>query len=118
MKAHEVKTIEAIRVEGLNDLARFAASMATLGQPVYIIHFRHEDRHVYGIFAVFHDFYELYGVPLFYFHETSQALPGNYVLIKAEEPRESIMVSEGTRPGYIAIPIVSVREKPKFITLP
>ncbi|MEM1538335.1 MAG: hypothetical protein QXK12_05820 [Candidatus Nezhaarchaeales archaeon] len=117
MKAHEVKTIEALRVEGLNDLARFAASMAALGQPVYVIHFKHQDKHVYGIFAVFHDFYELYGVPLFYFHETDEPLPGNYILIKAEEPKETILVSEGTRPGYMVIPIVSIREKPRFVSL-
>lgn len=110
-----MRRLEAMEVESLNDLARFAASMATLGQPVYVIHFKDEERHVYGVFAVYHDYYDLYGVPLFYYYSSSEELDGRYILVKAEEPREAVQVSHGTRPGWITIPIVNLKEKPAFI---
>ena len=115
MKAARVKGIEAMEVASLNDLARFAASMATLGQPVYVIHFKDRGRHVYGVFAVYHDYYDLYGVPLFYYYSCEEELDGRYILVKAEEPKENVQVSHGTRPGWLSIPIVNLREKPGFI---
>ncbi|RLF14519.1 MAG: cren protein [Thermoprotei archaeon] len=115
VKAGRIKGIEALKVDSLNDLARFAASMAALGQPVYVIHFKDGERHIYGVFAVYHDYYDLYGIPLFYYYESDKELDGRYILVKAEEPKETIQVSYGTRPGWINIPIVNLREKPGFI---
>jgi len=115
VKVDGVRRLEAMEVESLNDLARFAASMAALGQPVYVIHFKDGDRHVYGVFAVYHDYYDLYGVPLFYYYSSNEELDGRYILVKAEEPRETVQVSHGTRPGWITIPIVNLKEKPAFI---
>lgn len=115
MKETEVRCVESIEVRSLSDLARFAASMAALGQPVYVVHFKDGERHVYGVFAVYHDYYDLYGVPLFYYYVSDEELDGTYILIKAEESRESVQVSHGTRPGWVAIPIVSLKSKPPFI---
>lgn len=105
-----------VKVKSLNDLARFAASMSTLGQMIYIIHFEHEGKHVYGLFAVYHDYYNLYGLPIFYYYASNEKLNGKYLLIKTEESKEYVLVSEGSKPGWIAIPIISLDEPPPFTT--
>ena len=55
-----------IEVASFNDLVRMAASSMALGQATYIL--RHESGKgtVYGILAVFRDYYKFYGLPLFY----------------------------------------------------
>ncbi|RLF22958.1 MAG: cren protein [Thermoprotei archaeon] len=102
-----------VKVKSINDLARFAASMFTLGQSVYIVHFEHKGEHIYGLFAVYHDYYNMYGLPIFYYYSSSEALRGKYLLIRAEGS-EQIMVSEGSKPGWVAIPIISLEKPPPF----
>ena len=117
MKVERLKGIESLKVDSLNDLARFAASMVALGQPVYVIHFQDGGKHIYGVFAVYHDYYDLYGIPLFYYYESDSELDGRYILVKAEEPKETIQISNGTRPGWLTVPIINLKEKPVFIDL-
>ncbi|MEM4576151.1 MAG: hypothetical protein QW701_01670 [Candidatus Nezhaarchaeales archaeon] len=114
------KTVEptvSVKVKTLNDLARFAASMSTLGQTIYVVHFEYERKHVYGLFAVYHDYYNMYGLPIFYYYMSDEELNGKYLLIKTEENKEYILVSEGSKPGWIAIPIISLDEPPPFTAL-
>ena len=113
----ELKAAKALRIKGIEDLARFAASHIALGQPAYILHFKHGDRHIYGTFLVYHDYYNLYGVPLFYYYESLEEVKGRYLLVKAEETRENVVFSDGVRAGWIAVPIVNLMEKPDFINL-
>lgn len=103
-----------VKVKSLSDLARFAASMSTLGQMIYVIHFEHGGKHVYGLFAVYHDYYDLYGLPIFYHYISNEKLNGKYLLIKTEEGKEYVLVSEGSKPGWVAIPIISLDEPPPF----
>jgi hypothetical protein len=110
----KIEPTTLVRVKSLSDLARFAASMSTLGQMIYIIHFEHEGKHVYGLFAVYHDYYNLYGLPIFYHYVSDEKLNGKYLLIRTEENREHVTVSEGSRPGWIAIPIISLDGPPSF----
>jgi len=110
--------VKVVKVRGLEDLGRFAASIAGLGQPIYVIHFMSsEGHHVYGILAVYRDYYNLYGVPIFYYFESKEELRGKYILVKADEHREQVVVSSGIRPGWIHIPIITLEEKPDFIDL-
>ncbi len=110
----KIESTTLVKVKSLSDLARFAASMSTLGQMIYIIHFEHEGKHVYGLFAVYHDYYNLYGLPIFYHYISEEKLSGKYLLIRTEENREYVTVSEGSRPGWIAIPIINLDEPPPF----
>ncbi|MEM0217325.1 MAG: hypothetical protein QXM73_01045 [Candidatus Nezhaarchaeales archaeon] len=114
MSERKIEPTTLIRVKSLNDLARFAASMSTLGQMIYVIHFEHEGKHVYGLFAVYHDYYNLYGLPIFYYYISNEKLNGKYLLIKTEEGKEYVLVSEGSKPGWVAIPIISLDEPPPF----
>ncbi|MCS7139371.1 MAG: cren protein [Candidatus Nezhaarchaeota archaeon] len=109
-----VEPTVAIRVKSLNDLARFAASMSTLGQTIYIVHFEYGGKHIYGLFAVYHDYYNMYGLPILYYYATEEKLNGKYLLIRTEENKEYVVVSDGSRPGWVTIPIISLEEPPPF----
>ncbi len=104
-----------VKLRSLEDLARFASSLTTLGHGVYIIHFKRNNSNYYGIFTVFRDYYKYYGVPLFYYVETNDELDGNYLLVKVDEGGERVEVSKGTRPGWISIPIVSLEQAPEVV---
>ena len=113
----EVHPPKVLKVARLSDLARFAASLATLGSSVYIVHFPHKGKHIYGLLTVYRDYYKYYGVPIFYCLEIDEKLDGDYILVKLDE-KERIEVTNGVRPGWMHIPIVSLREKPDFIEIP
>ncbi len=107
-----------IRVKSFADLARMAASSIALGQATYIIRYVDGGSVVYGIMAVFRDYYKLYGIPLFYYYvDTEGKIPKdrNYVLIKTDVSGEMIEFSKGTKAGYIVIPIINLHEPPDFI---
>ena len=106
----------AIRVElsSLEDLARLAATFSSVGSTVYIIHFREEGGHVYGLLTTYRDYFKLYGLPLFYYFKSQSALQGNYILFQSRD-REDVVVSDGIRPGWISIPIINLSKKPPFL---
>ncbi len=113
----EITPPKVLKVMSLNDLARFAASLTPLGATIYVIHFQHKGKHIYGILTVYRDYYKFYGVPIFYYFESEKELNGKYILIRISD-KEEIEVTNGTRPGWIHIPIISLKEKPDFIELP
>jgi len=114
----EINKAFKVRVKDFNDLARMAASSIAFGQPTYIIRYENKDKRVYGILAVFRDYFKLYGIPLFYYYiDTEGKIPSdtNYVLVKTDANGEHIELSKGTKPGYIAIPIINLKELPSFL---
>lgn len=114
----DLRHVIKLRVRSLNDLARMAASVVALGQPTYIVRFRNSGKTVYGLLAIFRDYFNLYGLPLLYYYvdEEGKYPEGNYVLIKGEESGERVEVSKGVKAGYISIPIVELVEVPEFLT--
>ena len=82
-----------------------------------MVHFEHKGKHIYGILTVYRDYYKYYGVPIFYYFESDKKLDGKYILIKVSD-KEEVIVANGTRPGWIHIPIISLKEKPDLIKLP
>jgi len=107
-----------VRVKSFADLARMAASSIALGQATYIIRYVEGSNTIYGIMAVFRDYYKLYGIPLFYYYVDSEGeIPEdkNYVLIKTDVSGELIEFSKGSKAGYIVIPIINLYEPPDFI---
>jgi len=103
-----------IEVEDVKDLARLVASTVSMGQPIYVIHFQHKGRHFYGVLGVYNHYYDKQGLPLFYYHATEKPCNGRYVLVKMDE-REEIMFGDGVKPGWIAVPIINLKEKPEFV---
>lgn len=109
--------VVCIKLESIADLARLASSMATMTSSVYIVHFIHEKKHYYGIFATFRDYYKYYGIPIFYFVVQNEPLKGKYLTIKVDEGGERVETLPGIRAGWICFPIVSLERKPDFIEL-
>jgi len=117
---HSIEKVVGIKVSSINDIARFAMSLASLGQTPYIIRFKKENKVVYGLLAVFRDYYKYYGLPLLYYHvddDVSKHSGKNYILIRSDEAGEKVEFSEGTRPGWIAIPILDIETIPDFLNI-
>lgn len=104
-----------LRLKDLSDLVRLVSSTASMGHPSYMVHFSDQGKHVYGVFIVFRDYYRLYGVPMFYYIVLEKELPGNYLLYRSDESGEYVEPSKGIKPGYIAVPIVNLKEKPRLL---
>lgn len=105
----------ALRLHSLGDLARLVGSTMSMGHPSYLVHFREGEKHVYGVFTVFRDYYRFYGIPMFYYVVSEKELPGNYLLYRSDEGGEYIEASRGIKPGYVAIPIVNLKERPRIV---
>ena len=104
-----------VKVGDINDLARIAATIITLGQPAYLVRFNSKAGRTYAIIAVLRDYYKYYGLPMIYYYVDDKGLgEGSYLLVKVDDQGEHVEVSNGTRPGWIAIPIITLAEKPPF----
>lgn len=115
--SEELRKVVAVRVNDISDIARMAASVMTLGQPMYIIRFKHDNKYIYGILAVFRDYYNYYGIPMFYYYvdEDNKYANAKYLLLKADESGERVEAAKGSRPGWVSIPVVELKEKPAFL---
>ncbi len=107
-----------VRVKSINDLVRMAASSIAMGQPTYMLRYEEEGRVLYGIMAVFRDFYKYYGVPLFYyFIDEDNVVPkeANYALLRSSDTEERIEFSKAAKTGYVIVPIINIAEMPDFL---
>ncbi len=110
------KTIP-IRLSSIRDLVRMASSVAMM-QPTYIIRYKNRDgKTILGFLAVFRDYYNYYGLPMFYYviDENDTLKDASYVLVKLDDAGERIEPSKTTRPGYVAVPIINVDKAPEFL---
>lgn len=118
MESLESKVVR-IKVRDFSDLIRLAASGIMLGQPTYILRFApRSDVCIYGIMAVFKDFYKYYGIPLIYYWSDEgcrMPVDRNYAIVRSDETGEHIELSRGFKPGVINVPIINVQELPSFI---
>ncbi|AEM38593.1 cren protein [Pyrolobus fumarii 1A] len=106
-----------VRVSSLNDLARMAASIVTLGQTAYLIRFESGGKLVYGLVALLRDYYDLYGLPILYYctrEASDDERKKHYLLVKVDEQGEHVMLSETAKPGWVTVPIIDIVEKPSF----
>ncbi|MCS7368783.1 MAG: cren protein [archaeon GBS-70-058] len=117
MSLEEIPSPIPMRVESLEDLARFMASIAGLGQPAYALQFEYNGLNYIGVIAIYRDYYKWYGVPVFYYYESKTPLHGKYLLVRSEESGELIKTSNGVQPGWIAVPIIRLKEKPSFLKI-
>ncbi len=107
-----------VKLASVNDLVRMASSVAAAMQPTYIVRYRSNNgKVILGFLAVFRDYYNYYGIPMFYYviDEDEHFKEAKYVLVKLDETGERIEPSRTTKPGYIAIPIVNIENAPEFL---
>ncbi len=111
--------VMAIKVSSIRDIARLAASSITLGQMTYLVRFRVDGKKIIGSLAVFRDYYNMYGIPLFYYTECDdrECEERHYVSFKIDETGEKLSFTDKNIPGTIMIPIVEFSEVPSFISL-
>jgi len=111
----EVEKVLPVKVASLNDLVRLAVSTMIPHQvTTYMVKFKHKSRTYLGILGVFRDYYKYYGIPVFYYYPMDSDSLGdaNYIIVSTSE--EKIEFSKNPKPG-IAIPIITLSEKPVFI---
>ncbi len=115
----ELEPAIVIEVSSLEDLARLAYSMASrfLIMPIY--RFKEEGVVYYFIQASFKDYYKNYGIPVVYYYarpatEDVDDSIAKYILAKADETGEHILITNKTRHGYTVIPIINLKSKPPF----
>lgn len=110
--------VVGVRLKTFNDLVRLSASSVAMGQSTFILRIKNENRNIYGVLAVFRDYYRMYGLPLlYYFIDVEGKIPeeANYVLLRSDESGEKIEFGRGSKAGYVTIPIINVAEAPEFI---
>jgi hypothetical protein len=105
-----------VRVSSLSDVVKLAALTAARMAPLPVYRYASDSATVYFVQTVFKDYYRLYGLPIIYYYvEQGSSRRGKYILVKVDEEGEKIEFSEGSRPGWIPIPIVDLSELPAFI---
>ncbi len=116
-KQPNLAPVVAVKLSSVRDLVRMASSVAMTVQSTYILRFRKNGRTILGFLAVFRDYYNYYGVPMFYyaFDDEEAFSNANYVLVKLDERGERIEPSTTSRPGYVTIPIINVEKLPPFL---
>lgn len=106
----KIEPIVKVEVESFEDVVRLAASWGSLARPIHIDHFKEENKHIYGVLIVLMGYYDLHGVPVFYYYKSDKEINGKYALIKADEMTEKVEISNVVRRGWINIPIVNLKD--------
>lgn len=105
-----------IRLKRTEDLCRLAASIMSLGQPIYLVRMRKEEEAVLGVLAVYRDYFRYYGIPIFYYTQCSgPCLDKRYVSFKLDEIGERIEFTDKSVPGTVMIPIVEFESMPEML---
>lgn len=106
-----------IKIKRTEDLCRLAASIITMGQPIYFVRVRGEGETLLGLLAVYRDFFKYYGVPIFYYISCAGACEEKkYVSFKVDESGERVEFTDRAIPGTVMIPIVELEALPEILT--
>ena len=106
-----------IEVESLADLSRLAVTMASYAVIMPIYGFKDGDDVYLFVQATYKDYYKYYGIPLIYLYRGRDEglAKGKYVLIKVDETGEKVEVSDRSRPGWTAIPLIWLKTRPEHL---
>lgn len=117
----EVEKAVMVPVGGIEDLARLAGSLAgrMIVVPIYRVPLPGEGI-LYFLQMMYKDYYKYYGLPVVYYYLDTNGSPDRrvkYVLAKADDMGEKVELSDRTRPGYLAIPVINLEEPPSYLDL-
>lgn len=107
-----------VRVSSIADLARMAGAAAARMAFMPIYAYTVNGRVVLFVQTIFKDYYKLYGLPVIYYYVGgSGEVPREaaYIAVKAEDGKERIEFVKAPKPGWIAIPLVWLAERPPFV---
>ena len=109
----------AVKVSSLEDLVRLASTLASrlIVMPIY--RFKEDGQVYYFIQASYKDYYKQYGLPVLYYYsrpesEDVEDSKAKYVIAKADEMGERVEITDRVRPGFTAVPLVNLAERPAF----
>ncbi|AFH43283.1 hypothetical protein IOK49_00980 [Fervidicoccus fontis] len=111
------KMIE-IELKSISDLARLCATTSPIGQTMHIIRYESNNETRLGIIAILRDFYELRGIPIFYYvkcAENDNCKKSHYISFRITENGENVAFADKNIPGTIMIPIIDIKELPGFL---
>ena len=116
----EIERAVAVKVNSLEDLARLAASTAARLMAMPIYRFKWRGKAYYIVHLSFKDYYKKYGIPLIYYYSRplESDVPDSsakYILIKADDMGEKVVVTSKTQTGYVPIPLINLAGKPPFV---
>ncbi len=115
-EADRVGEALAVRVSSLNDLVRLATSLAGRMVVMPIYRFKSGDGAVYFLQMMYKDYYRCYGLPVIYYYRSEREDRNpKYIIVRADETGEKLEVSDRVRPGWIAVPIINLAEKPVYV---
>ncbi|MCE4622980.1 MAG: hypothetical protein F7B19_06690 [Desulfurococcales archaeon] len=118
-EADSVGEAISVRVESLEDLVRLASSLAgrMVVMPVY--RFKTSKGAVYFLQMMYKDYYRCYGLPVIYYYlregDDLEASRVKYIIARADESGEKVEVTDRVRPGWIAVPVINLAEKPVYV---
>lgn len=105
-----------IKIKRIEDLCRLAASIITMGQPIYFVRVRNNEETFLGLLAVYRDYFKYYGIPIFYYTSCSgSCIERKYVSFKIDETGEKIEFTDKAIPGTVMIPIVEFEFLPSIL---
>ncbi|MFP3081043.1 MAG: hypothetical protein RXR09_05955 [Acidilobus sp.] len=105
-------------MSSLPDIARLASSMVSYSIVMPIYRYVENGYTYYFIQTTYRDYYKFYGIPIIYFFRSrfnDEELKYKYVLLKVDETGERVELSDRSRPGWAAMPIVNLKGRPSFI---
>lgn len=105
-----------IKLKRVEDLCRLAASILTMGQPIYLVRMREGEEAVLGVLAVYRDYFKFYGVPIFYYTSCAgPCLERKYVSFKIDDLGERVEFTDRSVPGTVMIPIIEFESMPSIL---
>jgi hypothetical protein len=105
-----------IKIRKTEDLCRLAASIVTMGQPMYLVRIRRNNEVYIGLLAVYRDYFKYYGIPIFYYTLCEgPCTEKKYVSFKIDESGEKIEFTDKAIPGTAMIPIVEFETMPSIL---
>jgi hypothetical protein len=105
-----------IKIRKTEDLCRLAASIVTMGQPMYLVRIRRNNEVYIGLLAVYRDYFKYYGIPIFYYTLCEGlCTEKKYVSFKIDESGEKIEFTDKAIPGTVMIPIVEFETMPSIL---
>lgn len=118
-EADRVGEAISVRVESLEDLVRLASSLASRMVVMPIYRYRIEGGAVYFLQMMYKDYYRCHGLPVIYYYVSKDAeresKSAKYIIARADESGERVELTDRVRPGWIAVPIINLAEKPVYV---
>ncbi|MFX1486750.1 MAG: hypothetical protein ACFFBS_06630 [Promethearchaeota archaeon] len=116
MEEDKTEPFRYIEVSTISDLVRLAASSG-LTKPTQIFHFEKENENYYCIFTSLLGLPES-RLPACYYCASKKDHKGKYAIMNTDGSPEQIEFTDFVKRGWIAVPIIHLKEPPERTEIP